>query len=104
MDAIIKCKMDDAARPVKTDHYPIITQFNICTTKTMWEPRRNFRLTDWTEFVKTLKENLTNFPPPTEIKTAQDFDATLKSLNEAIQDTIEKHVKLAKPSLYSKRW
>ena len=104
MDAIIKCKTDDAARPVKTDHYPIITQFNIYATRTAWEPRHNFRLTDWTEFVKTLKVNLTNIPPPTEIETAQDFDTTLKNLNEAIEDAIEKHVKLTKPSPYSKRW
>jgi len=27
MDMIIKCKTDNVARPVKTDHYPIITHF-----------------------------------------------------------------------------
>jgi exonuclease III len=39
MDTIIKCKTDDAARPVKTNHYPIITQFDIYATRTAWEPR-----------------------------------------------------------------
>ena len=33
MDTIIKCNTDDAARPVKTDHYPIITQIDIYTSK-----------------------------------------------------------------------
>jgi hypothetical protein len=34
----------------------------------------------------------------------QDFDHRLKKINEAIQDAINKHVKLTKPSPYSKRW
>jgi hypothetical protein len=29
IDKIIKCNMDDAARPIKTDHFPIVTQINI---------------------------------------------------------------------------
>jgi hypothetical protein len=59
---------------------------------------------NWTEFIKTLKEDLTNILPPTEIESAQDFNTALKNLNEAIQNAIEKHVKLTKPSPYSKRW
>jgi len=104
MNTVIKCKTDNVARPVKTDHYPIITQFNIYTTRTAWEPRRNFRLMNWTKLVKTIRENLTNIPPPTEIKNTQEFNTALKNLNGAIQDAIEKHVKLTKPSPYSKRW
>jgi hypothetical protein len=104
MDAIIKCKTDNVTRPVKTDHFPIVTQFNIHATRTTWEPRHNYSLTDWTEFAKTLKENLANMSPPTGIKSIQDFNAMLKNLNEAIQDATEKHVKMTKPSPYSKRW
>jgi hypothetical protein len=59
---------------------------------------------NWTELVKTVRENLTNIPPPTEIESIQEFDTALKNLNRAIQDAIEKHVKLTKPSPYSKRW
>ena len=104
IDAIIKCDMDDANHPVKTDHYLIITQLNIFAPKQAWKPRCNFRMTDWTEFVETLKENLTNIPPPVEINNIEEFDSRLKSLNEAVQNTVEKHVKLTKPSPYSKRW
>jgi Endonuclease-reverse transcriptase len=39
MDAISKCTTDDASRPVKTDHYPIITQIDIYTPKTAWKPQ-----------------------------------------------------------------
>ena len=67
IDAIIKCDTDDTNRPVKTDHYPIVTQLNSFPPKQAWRPRHNFRTTDWPEFVETLKENLTNIPPPVEI-------------------------------------
>ena len=96
--------MDDATCLVKTDHYPIITQLDICVTRAAWEPRRNFRLMDWTELVKSLKENLANIPAPTEIENIQDFNTALNNLNQVIQGAIEKHAKLTEPSPYSKRW
>ena len=104
MDAIIKCNTEDSARPIKTDHYPIVTQIDIHTPTTAWKLRRNFRLTDWTELVKTLKDDLANIPPPAEITSIQEFNDKLKVLNEKIQNAIEKHVKLTTPSPYSKRW
>ena len=104
MDAIIKCTMDNAARPVKTDHYLVITQIDIHAPKVAWKPQRNFRLTNWTELIQTLKDNLANIPEPTEIADIETFNSRLKKLNEAIQDAIEKHVKVTKPSPYSKRW
>jgi exonuclease III len=104
LDAIVKCDTDDAARPVKTDHYPIVTQLDIYAPKSAWEARRNFRLADWPELVKTLKANLANLPPPTELENTEEFNDKLKALNEAIQDAIRKHVKLTKPSPYAKRW
>ena len=104
MDAIIKCDTDDATRPIKTDHFPIITQIDVHVLKVKWTPRRNFRLTDWPEFLKTLNTNLTNIHRPTEIHNIATFLQRLNSLNKAIQDTVEKHVKLTTPSPYSKRW
>jgi hypothetical protein len=101
LDAIIKCKMDDTACPVRTDHYLIITQVDIYAPKATWAARRNFRLADWPELVKTLKSDLANLPPPTEIENIQTFT---DRLNETMQKAIEKHVKLTKPSPYSKRW
>jgi hypothetical protein len=59
---------------------------------------------DWPELVKTLKTNLANILPPTEIENIPEFDTKLKLLDEAIQDAISKHVKLIKPSPYSERW
>ena len=104
MDVIIKCNIEDSARPIKTDHYSIVTQIDFHAPRMVWKLRRNFRLTDWTELIKTLKDNLTNIPPPTEIASIQEFNNKLKILNEKIQNAIEKHVKLTTPSPYSKRW
>jgi Endonuclease-reverse transcriptase len=60
---IIKYNMEDAARPVKTDHYLIIMQIDIYALKTAWKLRHNFRKADQPELVQTLKANLTNIPP-----------------------------------------
>ena len=81
MDAIIKCNTEDSARPIKTDHYLIVTQIDIHTPTTAWKPRHNFRLTDWTELVKTLKDDLASIPPPTEIASIQEFNNKLNVLN-----------------------
>ena len=81
MDVIIKCDTEDSAQPVKTDHYPIVTQIDIHAPRTAWKPRWNFRLTDWTELIKTLKDDLTSIPLPTEIASIQEFDNKLKTLN-----------------------
>jgi ribonuclease HI len=104
MDAIVKCDTDDATRPIKTDHFPIITQIDIYAPKAKWTPRRNFRLTDWPEFLKTLNEKLANIPIPIEITDINNFNQRLDTFSRALQDTIEKHVKLTTPSPYSKRW
>jgi hypothetical protein len=39
MNAIIRCKTDDATCLVKTDHYLIITQLDIHATRVAWEHR-----------------------------------------------------------------
>jgi hypothetical protein len=61
-------------------------------------------LTNWTELVRSVRENPADIPPSAEIVGTQEFDIALKNLNGAIQNAIKKHVKLTKPSPYSKRW
>ena len=50
LDMIIKCYTEDESRPVKMDHYPIITTLNIQAPKATHLPRLNFCSTDWLEF------------------------------------------------------
>jgi hypothetical protein len=104
LDNIIKCNMDDETCPPKTDHFPIVTEIDVQTEKTQWEPRPNFRLANWNELTKVLKQNLANIPPPAEIDLTEEFDAKLKALNVAIKDAIGKTVELTKPSPYAKQW
>jgi hypothetical protein len=104
VDSIVKCTTDDASRPVKTNHYPIITQLDIIAPKVTSKPRPNFRLANWLELISTLKNILNNLAPPTELMDTQRFNRTLNELNNTIQDAIRKHVKMSKPSPYSKRW
>ena len=104
MDALIKCDTDEASRPVKTDHFPIVTQFDIHAPQAIWKPRHNFRLVEWPELIQTLTDDLANIPIPTEIHNTNTFTHRLNMLNDIIQNTIKTHVKLTKPSPYSKRW
>jgi hypothetical protein len=54
-------------RPVKTDHYPIICRIQMGAATNQFQPRRNFRETDWAEFAKTLVLKLSQLPIPCEI-------------------------------------
>ena len=104
MDALVKCGTDEASRPVKTDHFPIVTQFDIYAPQAIQKPRYNFRLAEWPELVQTLTDELNSIPAPTEIHNTDTFTHRLNTLNEKIQIAIKKHVKPTKPSPYSKRW
>jgi hypothetical protein len=44
MDALIKCNTDKASRPVKTDHFPIITQIDVNAPQAVGKPRYNYRM------------------------------------------------------------
>jgi hypothetical protein len=104
MDILVKCDTDKASKPVKTDHFPIVTQIDILAPQAVWKPCHNFRMAEWPELVQTLSDDLNNLPAPTEIYDANTFIHRLDTLNEKIQNAIKKHVKLTKPSPYSKRW
>lgn len=104
MDALVKCNMDEASRPLKTDHFPIVTQISIYTPQAIWKPCHNFRLIEWLELIQKLSDDLANIPALTEIHNTDMFTHRLNTLNEKIQNTTKIHVKLMKPSPYSKTW
>lgn len=104
LDTIIKCCTEDDMQPIKMNHYPIITTFNILAPKAIHPPRLNFRNTDWPEFQQSLKSCLDHLPQPTEIYSVNTFNLKLNNLNAAIQETIKDHVPITKPTPYLKRW
>ena len=104
LDLVIKCHTDELSCLVRSDHYPIITVLDIHSPKAVHPPRLNFHGVDWPKLLTTLKENLDNILPPEQIMSIASFNHKLNDLNTAMWGIIDKHVKLSKPSPYSKRW
>ena len=103
-EVITICNTDEESRPIKSDHFPIVTQSNFLMVKSINRPRYNFRDTKWTDFNKTLSNNFNDLPPPSTITSIAAFDNRLNKINGAVQDMINKHVKISMPCPYSKRW
>ena len=104
LDTVILCNTDEPTRPIKTDHYPIITTLDIHTPKAEPTVKLNFCNMKWPEFLPTLKANLDNLPNPAPINNIDTFNQTLMALNSAIQNAISAHLEPSKPTPYSKRW
>jgi hypothetical protein len=101
LDHFISCNMDPQQRPQKTDHMPVISVIDISPVTSVHKPRLNYRLTDWTEFNKTLKSKLDAILDPIEIATTDDFQQMFEVLDKVIQETIKEHVPMSKPCPYS---
>ncbi len=80
LPAFIKCNVDHAAQPPRTDHFPILSTIDISPPRSNFEPRRNFRKVDWQKFYNKLREKLDALPPPCEIETKEQVHGTLEEL------------------------
>jgi len=49
--AIVSCDTNPSRRPLKTDHYPIITIIDIAVQVSEEEVRLNFRMANWPKFI-----------------------------------------------------
>ena len=83
-EAITICNTDEESRPIKSDHFPIVTQIDFLTVKSINRPRYNFRDTKWTDFNKTLSNNLNDLLLPSTITSIAAFDNRLHKINEAV--------------------
>ena len=102
-DLIVKCDTNPGLQGPNTDHLPILTTLNIPLTQNVPRPSRNFRATNWPDFVDHLASDLNSSPPklltsPTELQTA------LASLNASIKSSIEAIVPMSTPFPFTKRW
>ena len=104
IDAITTCNVRPDLHPANTDHYPIITELNLCPEHTNPPPRPNYRATNWEKFSKHLNEQLTTLPPTSKINTIPELEKRLEDLTNAILSSIDTHVPACKPSPYAKRW
>jgi exonuclease III len=94
LGAITVCDTFLEEHGINTDHLPIITEVDLELTKAPVQTARNFRDIDWESFHKTLKEKLEKLEPPTRITTLATFNFKCEKLTHALQETIEKEVRL----------
>jgi ribonuclease HI/endonuclease/exonuclease/phosphatase family metal-dependent hydrolase len=99
------CTTREDWRPVKTDHFPVISHIGMNTEAVQQQRRLDFRLVDWEDFNKVLAEQLGRIRPPTgRIESAEEADERLAELENTVWDVIDTHVPLAALCPYSKRW
>lgn len=104
MDRLVSCTTTPERRPPKTDHFPIMCRLRLSLEYKEPVRRLNWSKTDWSEYRDTLREKLESTPHPEDIRTREEFDDLLGTLNRAIQDTTDKHVDRQKLTPYTKRW
>jgi hypothetical protein len=100
----VECGTKPSHRPVKTDHYPVISKIRLTTTRNRFTPRYNFRKAEWEGFVKKLTEELSRLPPPAEIFDVPQAEYRLERLNATIGGVVDEFVPMTKICPHSKRW
>jgi len=103
IDTIISCNTEPDRRPVKADHYPIITVFDIAVNTGHQEPRYNYRLADWKGVREMVGERL-SLEEKGRIKEVAEFERRLAVLDAVVEEAIRVHVPLLKLSPFTKRW
>ena len=97
---LISCMTKPAEQPARANHFPIDTELNLKTIPATITTRRNICEVDWKEFDTSLQENLNMSGCATNPKSEREFYQKLEEDTVAIQETIELHVPLSKPSPY----
>ncbi|KAJ3833578.1 hypothetical protein F5878DRAFT_510917, partial [Lentinula raphanica] len=104
LERVILCKVNHGSQPIKTDHFPIETVFDLQTTVTDPRRRRNWKKVDWKGLREDLEGRLDLLGEPTEITSDEEFWETLKRLDSTLEEVIEEHVPYVKPSPHQRRW
>src|ERR1700754_1247239 len=67
-DSIICCDTIPGWQPIKTDHFPIITEIDVRPDIADARERRNWKMVDWEDLRKQLKERMVELGEPKEIE------------------------------------
>ena len=92
-DQLIRCEVDARIHPPATDHFPIVTSFLIPQNRVTESPSHDFRNVDWEKFRQKLARRLHDTTDPVPILNEEQLDEAVRSLTEALQDTIQAEVK-----------
>ncbi|KIK46881.1 hypothetical protein CY34DRAFT_75061 [Suillus luteus UH-Slu-Lm8-n1] len=75
-----KCTVEYQLRPVRTDHFPIISTLDLQPEHINIEQRPNFRDVDWDKFREALASELETHPAPANIPSIDDFQTLFSHL------------------------
>ena len=103
-NSVTRCVVKAAARPTKTDHFPIITVLELPQERVRPTPSYDFRMADWDDFRENLQIRLTEIPEPRPLLNEDEFRKAALDLTEALQDTIRTRIEIKKPAPHSRRW
>ena len=83
-----------------SDHRPIETRFSIEVAEDKAEPRSIFKSAPWQHIRQRVAESLRHEP----LEVGGDVDIQAHRILEVVSTAIQRHVPIAKPSPYAKRW
>jgi hypothetical protein len=89
---------------LNTDHFPIISNFNLDIELTPKKLISNFRDIDWQEFCNTLEEKIKTWGVPNFIRTQKMLEWECEKLTTALQETISEVVPSVVLGLQAKQW
>jgi ribonuclease HI len=98
------CTTREECRPVKTDHFPVISHIRLAAEKPTDRVRYDYRLVLWEEFNDELEERLAALPPPAPLRSKAEAERKLAELQHIIDEVTVNHVRVARPCPYVKRW
>nr|GAT48527.1 RNA-directed DNA polymerase from transposon X-element [Mycena chlorophos] len=101
---LVRCYTDPQQRPVKTDHFPILTTLELEIPTAKHQPRPKYRETDWGKYRTAIVERLKDLPRPRTYTTTAEVDEAIKGIERAIADTTRALVPESKPPHPWKRW
>jgi len=101
---ITKCTTMLDERPVRSDHFPVITEIDTSLEKREEPLQPKFKIADWKEVRERLTEKLEGLDAREEIVTPVELHARVRTLTQKISEVIEECVPKAGPTPHKKRW
>ncbi|EGN95180.1 hypothetical protein SERLA73DRAFT_61146 [Serpula lacrymans var. lacrymans S7.3] len=105
INSFIKCAVVPHLRPVKTDHFPILSMIDLwCSSLSHHLYKYLQRAVNWKKSRETLQTEVNHIPAPREPENKEEFQEVYDHLTSAINRTVNACVPLTKPSLFMKHW
>ena len=98
------CEVLPDLTPPNADHFPIFMHLDFPVDRPRKTGPWNFRATDWVQFKKELTKKLDKISIVEQLQDKAQVDAVLKSLEEAVLDTMEATLPRSNLSPYAKWW